>query len=180
MRHREGKPVHKVSQWCTSGPAGLLRPCNSVNSVLNPPQNEPHVTHISGESQIASLSLKVSVVVVVDKALVFSYQMSCPFLLSCLRHLSSLRLQSPVVKLAVATGYVAEGSTIARLCPSRGSGDRPHRPLSGSPPVSPCRHTIFLKSQCLIESDDGLSKNSETPKKGLQLLYKGVQGDCLF
>lgn len=102
--------------------------------------------------------------------------MSCPFLMSCLRHLSSPRLQSPVVKLAVATGYVAECSTIARLCPSRGSGDRPHRPLSGGPPVSPRRHTIFLKSQCLIESDDGLSKNSETPKKGLQLLYKGCRG----
>lgn len=95
--------------------------------------------------------------------------------MSCLRHLSSLGLQSPVVKLAVATGCVAERSTIARLCPSRGSGDRPHRPLSGGPPVSPRRHTIFLKSQCLIESDDGLSKNSETPKKGLQLLYKGMQ-----
>lgn len=111
---------------------------DSVNSVLNPLRNEPHdVTHISGESQIASLPLKVSAVVFVDKALVLSYQMSCPFLISCLRHLSSLRLQSPVVKLAVATGYVAECSTIARLCPSRGSGDRPHRPLSGGPPVSP-------------------------------------------
>lgn len=124
----------------------------------------------------------MSVAVFVDKALVLSNQMSCPFLMSCLRHLSSPGLQSPVVKLAVATGYVAQRSTIARLCPSRGSGDRPHRPLSGGPPVSPRRHTIFLKSQCLIESDDGLSKNSETPKKGLQLLYKGMQGEggCLF
>lgn len=37
------------------------------------------------------------------------------------------------------------------------------------------RHTIFLKSQCLIESD-GLSKNFEMPKKGLQLLYMRAEG----
>lgn len=81
----------------------------------------------------------------------------------------------PIVKLAVATGCIDQCNTIARLCPSCRSGDRPHRPLSGGPPVLLNRHTIFLKSQCLIESD-GLSENFETPKKGLQFLYTRVEG----
>lgn len=78
-----------------------------------------------------------------------------------------------MVKLVVATGYAAEWSTKAILCPSYRSGDRPHSfPPSGVPPTSVHKHTIFLKLQHLIESDS-LAKNSENPEKGLQLLYTG-------
>lgn len=99
------------------------------------------------------------------------HALSLPFL-----HTKALK---PIVKLAVATGCVAQCDTIARLCPSCRSGDRPHRPLSGGPPVLLNRHTIFLKPQCLIESD-GLSKNFEPPKKGLQLLYMRAEGVARF